>query len=232
MRKFIVGLLGALGVVVLSAGQAGAAPILACPAGEDCNGATVGAELFDLGGTNYRIDVVFDFTGYTGNTTDVLHAVQIKSFSTGVMSGTSVAFSGTASPGTSWALYGNELNANKGCGGGSGGEGRLCAEANDAAGAGALVYDSGSYLQATFSFFFSTSGNVGSSLHLKFLYEDLTGKKVGDLGSFDLKFSKAPDPEPDPDPNPDPDPVPEPVTVVLLGAGLLGVATRSMRRRA
>src|SRR5690606_17907400 len=72
MRKFIVGLLGALGVVVLSAGQAGAAPILACPAGEDCNGATVGAELFDLGGTNYRIDVVFDFTGYTGNTTDVL----------------------------------------------------------------------------------------------------------------------------------------------------------------
>lgn len=230
MQKFILGLFGAIAVLTFSAGQAGAAPILGCPAGKDCNGATVGVELFDLGSGDYRIDVVFDFAGYTGSQSNVLHAVQIKEFTTGSVTNASVEFAGkTSTAFTGWGLVSNELNAN-GCGGGGGGVERLCAEANDADGAGALVYDKDNYLTATFSFFFTTDGKVDDGLHLKFLYENTAGKKKGDLGSFDIPYTRY-TPDPDPDPDPQPDPVPEPVSLALLSAGLLGAGFARRRAR-
>ena len=118
----------------------------------------------------------------TGNHwSDVVEAVALKDFAPSLSNFSLIsAPSGIAN----WVFSQNELNAN-GCSGGLGGL-RLCAEATDALYVGAPVTGAGQILSWVFQF--DSPGALNSTSHIKYEYEDTSGKKIGSLGSWDISI--------------------------------------------
>ena len=221
--KAFTTVLAAAGLVLATTGEAQAAPFtFSCPSGATCEGATYGLKLTDvtdLGGGVFEYEVTFgiDTTGYTGDSTDFIHAVSFKSV---VSSFTDLAL--TSAPGGvgTWHLVSSGLDAD-GCK--LGGELAACAESTSF---GTPVSPAGQFFWVfTFK---STDATPGPTGHIKFLYVadelDKKGdfKKTGGLGSFDVPL-QPPDEE-----NP---PVPEPATLALFGMALAASAGRYVRAR-
>ena len=116
-RAVLTTTVAAVGFVLASSGDVQAAPFtFSCPAGADCEGATYGLKLTDvtdLGGGVFEYEVTYGIktTGYTGDSTDFIHAVSFKDV---VSSFTDLAL--TSAPGgvAAWDLVDSGLGAD-GC---------------------------------------------------------------------------------------------------------------------
>ena len=224
LKTVLTTAVAAAGLILACAGDVQAAPFtFSCPAGADCEGSTYGLKLTDvtdLGGGVFEYEVTYGIktTGYTGDSTDFIHAVSFKDV---VSTFTDLAL--TSAPGglAGWELVDSGLAAD-GCK--IQGELAACAEALSF---GVPVSPAGEFFWVfTFK---STDATPGPTGHIKFMYVDdeldKKGdfKKVGGLGSFDIPLQP-----PDDD---TPPPVPEPATMALFGMALAASAGRYYRAR-
>ena len=178
----------------------------------NCNGNEYALEFENISGNTYQITLdVHVLSTYTGNQwTDLLKSVEIKDFTAGTVTNTSLV----SAPGglSLWnAAVTNELSnsGTTGCTGGAN-DNRLCVDAKSPSmGAGFTL---GDVLSWTFQFD-STKG-INDTTHIKYLYVDSVGTtKVGSLGSWDIT-TQTTFHEPT---------VPEPVTSGLVGMGLISL---------
>ena len=197
---------------LLALGSLQGSPILSCPVTLDqCNGNEYA--VFQVGHTGNTFQLELDIhvlSTYTGNQfTDLVNAVQLKSFASGTITNVSV----TSAPGgvSQWNLLPNELSAN-GCDGGSGGTVRMCDQAKSPS-LGA-AFGLGDTLKWVFQF--DTTGSLNSTAELKYLYVDSQGKKVGSLGSYNIAIQSS---------------SPEPLSLSLVGTGLIVLASLKLRKR-
>jgi hypothetical protein len=207
----------AAAIMLPSAGSA--TPVFSCGAtpSSNCNGNTYALVVDSHVGNTYQVEYDIKVgSSYIGSSTDVVSAIEIASL---VSSYTNLSLISAPDGTSKWTLSDLELNAN-GCDSG-GSAHNICADAT-APYAGATVGSAGNILSWVFQF--DSTDTLSSTGHIKYLYEDSTGKKVGDLGSWDL----ATQPGSPPPPPPPPVGVPEPSTLALLG-GLL-VALFGLRR--
>jgi hypothetical protein len=204
-------------LAALALGTLQGSPILSCPATlEECNGNEYGVSELSQVGNTFQIELdIHVLSTYTGNQfTDLVNAVQLKSYASGTITNTSLV----SAPGglSFWNLLSpDELNAN-GCDGGSSGTVRLCAEAKSPSlGAAFGLGDT-----LTWVFQFDTTGSLNSTTELKYRYVDSDGDKIGSLGSFNIGPQI---------PTVD---SPEPLSLSLVGTGLLAMGLLKRRRRA
>ena len=202
----------ALPLIVL--GTLRGSPILSCPVSLDqCNGNEYAVSELSQVGDTFQIELdIHVLSTYTGNQfTDLVNAVQLKSYASGTITNTSMV----SAPGglSLWNLVPDELNAN-GCDGGSSGTVRLCAEAKSPSlGAAFGLGDT-----LTWVFQFDTTGSLNNTAELKYLYVDSEGNKVGSLGSYDIGIQT--------------NHAPEPLSLSLVGTGLFVIGLFARRRRA
>lgn len=197
-----------------------------CPSDPLCNGATYSAELFQVLGNDYYIQVTVDPTAATPS---ALGAIALKTFYSGTFSFTNfVASGGTNSP--TFTRVTNELTAN-GCSGGSGSS--LCAfvdpgiDPSFSTTTPFLFDPNGGNL--TFQFYFTVdgAGTFSDLAHLKYQYltfvpETTRGgntipahyDKIGSLGSYDITLTSRIPPN---------EIVPEPSTFALIGLSCVGL---------
>lgn len=201
---------------LIALGTLRGSPILSCPVSLDqCNGNEYAVSELSQVGDTFQIELdIHVLSTYTGNQfTDLVNAVQLKSYASGTITNTSLV----SAPGgaSNWVLLPNELSAN-GCDGGSSGTVRLCAEAKSPSlGAPFGLGDTLSWV-----FQFDTTGSLNSTAELKYLYVDSEGDKVGSLGSYDIGLQI-------PTVN-----NPEPFSLSLVGTGLFVIGFLGRRRRA
>ena len=152
--------------------------------------------------------------GYTGSTTDFLKALAV--IPDNDSSFTSATLTGHTAAGI-WNLQsGSGLNA-----GGCSGSGApfVCVQANGA-GSNLFNYNGSTFTPKTLIFQFTITGtppSLGDTAHIKYLYTDDLGNKVGSLGSFDVGIQCIGGN------GCDGSTVPEPVTSALIGSGLVGL---------
>jgi hypothetical protein len=79
------------------------------------------------------------------------------------------------------------------------------------------VFDEDDILSWVFQF--DTTGSVGDTAHIKYLYVDEGGEKVGSLGSWDTDIQR------------NGQEIPEPSTLSLVGGTVLALAFFTYRRR-
>jgi hypothetical protein len=179
-----------------------------------CNGNEYGWAGESVDADTWQITVAVKITdAYTGNKwTDSLNSLALKNF---VSDYANVSLVAAPTGLGDWNLSAKELNAN-GCQGGT--NQTTCVQWNIAG--NGVGFTSGDILSWTFQF--DSAGPLNSLAHLKYRYVDSKGKKIGDLGSFDLSGT----------PSTTPTPVPEPSSLLLLGVGLLavGVSRRRFQR--
>jgi hypothetical protein len=199
-----------------------ATPIFGCTAGAECNGNEYAVfEVSHLGST-YVLELDIKVTNsYTGNLTDSINAVALKNMISSYTSPVLISAPGTLSD---WTFVGLGLNAG-GCK--DQGETGLCAETTS--GAGWPLFSSGTPVGIlAWQFQFDSPDELDTTAHIKYQYVDSNGDKVGSLGSWDIgiqcldgECGSAPPAEV----------VPEPVTMLLTGAGLVGIYFIGRRRR-
>jgi hypothetical protein len=198
-----------------------------CPSDCNGNGYAIFAQPIAEGSTTYNFGVIIDTSGYTGGSPGWLAAVAWKNFATTYSDFTTLqTYTSESGDGMSWAMAAfdwgpplvNELNAN-GCGGGD--SGGVCFES------GGFQFTPGQFIQLVATAVIPVGFNETS--HLKYLFIDEAGKKVGGLGSFDIPVQLVP---PDDFAPPPPGEVPEPATLAMMGAGLglLGALSRLRKK--
>jgi hypothetical protein len=165
-------------------------------------------------------------SGYTGTQfTDAVGALSIDSFAT-----SPAGFSLLSNPGgTPWTLLAGGLDAG-GCNGH--GNGFECVFAPTTASDAKLV-SAGTILEWEFQFTTTSltqtgctqnTGDIGC-LDIKYQYVNANGDKVGDLGSYEMNI------QPGDGTGTIQSTTPEPASMLLIGAGLLGVALLGKVRR-
>ena len=193
-----------------------AGPVYSCGGGSACDGNLYAVWVVSQTATSYVLDVGVQVTsGYTGSTIDSIKGLAVipdnqKSF-------TSASLTGHPLTGT-WSYQTGGLNSS-GCDGSGGGY--ICAAAT---GTGSHLFSfpmgGGAATPNLLIWQFTIVGtppSLGNTAHIKYTYVDLSGNKVGDLGSFDIAIqcmggmgcasSTAP----------------EPMTSALIGSGLVGL---------
>jgi len=197
------------------------------PGAEICHGNLYSVNIFGLGGDIYQLDYgikvmpAYDTYGDTG---DFIYAIGIKNFTKetdGYSNPMLVAAPGGIS---NWALFNDELSNSGPCT--ENDKKGICIQAKSPS-LGALLTIPDSDINAYYliwSFTFQTDSKIANSAHIKYLYTDDAGKKLGSLGSWDIATQHVP-------PTPGPTPVPEPTSIVLFGIGLVGIGIVGRMRR-
>ena len=219
-----------MGALLMLPARSFATPVFGCTAGTvACNGNLYAVSVSHVGNT-YLLELDIELqAGYTGNHwTDVVETVAVKDFAS-AMSNISLV---SAPDGVSnWVLSQGELNAN-GCNNNPPpGHTRLCAVATDSPYVGAPVTGPGEILSWVFQFDTTT---LGTTAHPKYEYEDSAGKKIGDLGSWDIAIQTcAPNEQHCGGTLPaHPLGVPEPQSLALVALALLALAALRVRYKA
>lgn len=176
----------------------------------NCHGNGYAVWLVNQTGNTYVLQYDILVTAdYTGQPTDVVHAVALKDFAPSFTN-----FSLLKAPDgvNNWNLVSGELNA-KGCAVHTDPAlFRLCVEAKAPSYPGAALSQLG---VLSWQFQFDSALGLNDTAHIKYLYEDVTGKKVGSLGSWDIPIQQ----------------VPEPASVLGLGTLLLLLGSRLKRKK-
>ena len=229
-----------LGLLVLvfalvGVGAAQADPIpttCSAPNPDDCNGATYAVVVTDVDSNTLNVKFVIDVDGYSGNATDFVKSV---AFSIGGVN-TYASLDLLSAPGgaANWLESTKELSNGQGGGCTGGGTNSSCAQAistfNGGKGIPISSADADGQLIWEFQFDIGADETPGDAAHIKYLYVDADGKKIGSLGSFNTPTSGTPGspggtPGTPGSPGGTPGtPVPEPGTLTLLGCGLIGMA--------
>lgn len=204
----------ALLAVFALASPALASPIFSCPSPADCNGNLYAVSAVNTTGNTWQLTVDIQVTnGYTGNQfTDLVDAISINGFASSYSN-----FSLLSDPGGTWDYIPGGLDAN-GCNGNGAFE---CVQADTLASAAPLGA-AGNVLEWVFQF---DTTSLSDTTHLKYLYVDTNGTKIGSLGSFDIDTQTGGGGG-----GTLGGPTPEPITFALVGGAL--VALGLLRRHA
>ena len=204
-----------LGALLMLPARGFAGPLFGCTAGTDCNGNAYAVSVVSHVGNTYQLELDIQvLPTYTGNQwTDTVEAVALKDFVSAFSN-----FSLVSAPGGvgSWTLNQHELDAN-GCQNGN--SHGLCAVAEPGPG-----FTSGDILSWVFQF--DTLDFLNTTSHIKYEYEDASGKKIGSLGSWDIVIQDCTGRTCTPLQQ-----APEPQTLALLGLGLLALAFGQRKRK-
>jgi hypothetical protein len=181
--------------------------------GGDCNGNLYAVSMLSHSGNTYTLEYDIQVTNsYTGGPSDFINAVSLKDFVSDFTSPLLIEAPGGVS---NWNVSSHGITAN-GCG--EGNTKSLCAQST---GTGTALF-SGSTPAGILSwvFQFDSSSDLNPSAHIKYLYVNSEGSKVGSLGSWDLTIQCT---NGDCGGIPPQELVPEPLSMGLAGAGLVGI---------
>lgn len=188
---------------------------IAYSCGTGCNGNEYAVWLVSQSESTYVLQLDIKVTAdYTGNQwTDVVNAVGLKNFTASSFTNFSLLDAPGGTDKWDLALPG-ELNAT-GCREKEElDEFRFCAEADSTASYTGASFSSGVVLSWRFQF--DSLFGLNPTAHIKYLYNDSAGKKVGDLGSWDTPIQH----------------VPEPASILGLGTFLFLIGSKLRRKRA
>ena len=212
-RPWLGVFLCALGVIPNASGSI----VFTCPdATPACNGNLYAVSLVSQAGNTYVLQFGIQVTNaYTGGQSDLLHSIALSDFTSFATRESLLSAPGSLAL---WQFADGVLNANS-CNGNTGGV-RLCAQAAWPF-AGSPLFQSGAPVGVlSFQFQFDSPTPLFPTVHVKYLYTDAAGIKVGSLGSFGLPIQCLNEScEIPPGGH-----TPEPVTAVLTAMGLLAVA--------
>lgn len=213
MKNFNLGAILTVGMLLMLPGASTASPIFSCGGGSKCDGNSYALYVTSHVGDTWQLEFDIKVLGtYTGNKwSDVVNAVEIKNFAP-VFTNASLIFGpSTTKSGTSWFFDTvNELGAN-GCA--QGNSDPACIQAQGAGVNPGATFTDGDILSWLIQFHATTLNDTAT---IKYLYMDTSGKKVGDLGSWEIGIQRQ---------------VPEPATLALMGLGLFGIGVRRKFKR-
>lgn len=195
--------------------------VYSCPDSSLCDGNTYAIWEVGSTSTSYTLEVDVQVTNdYTGSESDLLNALSIIPDNN--LSFTSASL--LSSPGDAYTYEAGGSNAN-GCDGTS--TTFICAQGSP----GAALFTSGTPNLLSFQFVINSTSQPqdGDTAHLKYLYVDTNGDKVGSLGSFDTAIQCIGDSTCGGGGGQSI--VPEPSSLVLGGMGLLSLAFLKRRFR-